>query len=155
VPLDPIDRIEIHDLVARYNLAIDTGDVEGWVATFTPDGVFDGIVGQFAGAAALRRFASAYASDPAYERYRVAQHWVNNLVVDGQGDRARLRCQHLLVAPTATGGEVILVAAYDDELVRTPEGWRFALRRVRAAGGAECPGIDRGPGSTGVDRPGV
>ena len=35
------DYIDIQQLYARYNIAIDTGDGEGWAATFTPDGVFN------------------------------------------------------------------------------------------------------------------
>ena len=35
------DYFEIQQLYARYNIAIDSGDAEGWAATFTPDGVFN------------------------------------------------------------------------------------------------------------------
>ena len=35
------DYNDIQQLYARYNLAIDTGNGEGWAATFTPDGVFN------------------------------------------------------------------------------------------------------------------
>ena len=33
------DRQEIYDTLARYVWGMDTGDIEGVVATFTPDGV--------------------------------------------------------------------------------------------------------------------
>src|SRR5436190_3233780 len=35
------DYVDIQQLYARYNLAIDTGDGEGWAGTFTADGVFN------------------------------------------------------------------------------------------------------------------
>src|ERR1017187_9179404 len=35
------DYIEIQQLYARYNNAIDTGDAEAYAATFVPDGVFN------------------------------------------------------------------------------------------------------------------
>ena len=47
--LSAADRLEILDLVARYNHLMDGRDAEGWAECFTPDGVFDG------GASASRR----------------------------------------------------------------------------------------------------
>jgi hypothetical protein len=35
------DYIEIQQLYAQYNIAIDSGHAEGYAATFTPDGVFN------------------------------------------------------------------------------------------------------------------
>ena len=35
------DYIEIEQLYATYNHAIDSGDAEAWAATFTPDGSFN------------------------------------------------------------------------------------------------------------------
>ena len=32
------DRVEIRDLISRYNKAIDTGDADGYANTFAPDG---------------------------------------------------------------------------------------------------------------------
>ena len=57
------DRVEIRDLISRYNKAIDTGDADGYANTFTPDGQFIGIVGTFNGRDELRAFAAAYATE--------------------------------------------------------------------------------------------
>ena len=46
------DYIDIEQLYAQYNHAIDSGDGEGWAATFTPDGAFN----RFAGKDALVGF---------------------------------------------------------------------------------------------------
>ncbi len=35
------DYLDLQQLYARYNVAIDTGDAEAWAATFIPDGVFN------------------------------------------------------------------------------------------------------------------
>ena len=48
------DKVEIQELISRYNKAIDTGDAESWAATFTDDGEFVGLVGTFHGAEELR-----------------------------------------------------------------------------------------------------
>ena len=56
MPMTFEDRFAVHELVARYNKAIDTGDATGWADTFTEDGVFDGIAGLFSGRAELEGF---------------------------------------------------------------------------------------------------
>ena len=126
------DKIEINELIARYNVAIDTGDAEGWAATFAPDGVFDGIVGRFEGREQIEAFARRYWEDPQYEDFRACQHWVNNVLIDGEGDEATLRADHQMVRPTPTGGEILLVAFYDDRLRRIDGHWLFSRRCVRA-----------------------
>jgi len=50
------DNFEIQQLYAKYNIAIDSGDAEGYAATFTPDGVFN----QFSGHDALVGFAKMW-----------------------------------------------------------------------------------------------
>ena len=126
------DKIEINELIARYNVAIDDGDADGWARTFAPDGVFDGIVGRFEGRDEIAAFARRYSSDPQYADFRACQHWVNNILIDGHGDEATLRADHQMVKPTEDGGRILLVARYDDSLRRVDGEWLFASRRVRA-----------------------
>ena len=44
--LDPADTLEILQLAARYNHAIDYGDPEAWAGTFTADGTFNTATGR-------------------------------------------------------------------------------------------------------------
>ena len=126
------DKIEIYELIARYNVAIDSGDAEGWAQCFTPDGVFDGIVGRYEGREEIAAFARRYWTDPEYEEWRACQHWVNNVIIEGDGDEATQTAFHQLVQPTAEGGRILLVARYRDELRRLDGRWLFTQRRVRA-----------------------
>ena len=109
------DRDEILQLLYRYNHAIDGGDAHGWAGTFTADGVFD-VAGQVrSGRDELAAFASGV------HGYR---HIVVNPVIDVAGDAATVRAYFVVyrgTALTATG-------TYADEVVRTPDGWRFAKR---------------------------
>ena len=128
------DRVEIGDLVARYNKAIDTGDAEGWAATFTKDGEFNGIVGDFVGTDQLTAFVRAYASEEQYAAFASAQHWVTNIVIegdDGDPDRAEMFAHVMMVAPQDDGGRIILVGHYEDTLRRVDGRWLFARRIVR------------------------
>lgn len=129
--LSAADKIEIQELVARYNRAIDSGDVEGWVETFVPDGVFEGlVVPTFRGHDELRAFATAFWTEPEYAEWRGAQHWTINMIIDGEGDSATLFAYHIMFKPDGAGSDPALMCAYDDELVRVDGGWRFSRRRV-------------------------
>ncbi len=129
--LSAADKIEIQELVARYNRAIDSGDVEGWVETFVPDGVFEGlVVPTFRGHDELRAFATAFWTEPEYAEWRGAQHWTINMIIDGEGDSATLFAYHIMFKPDGPGADPALMCAYDDELVRVDGGWRFSRRRV-------------------------
>lgn len=134
MPLPAEDVLAIHDLIGRYNRAIDTGDADGWADCFLPDGVFDGVIGRFEGRAALHGLATAYWTEPEYEPWRGCQHWVNNVVVDGdgEGDAATLRCDHAMLKPDVDGGaRIVLLASYHDRLARVDGRWRFVQRTVR------------------------
>ena len=109
------DRDEILQLLYRYNHAIDGGDAHGWAGTFTADGVFD-VAGQVrSGRDELVAFAAGV------HGYR---HTVVNPVVDVAGDAATVRAYWVVYQGTA----VAAVGTYEDEVVRTPGGWRFAKR---------------------------
>jgi uncharacterized protein (TIGR02246 family) len=132
------DRVEICELIARYNRAIDTGDVEAWVATFAPDGEFEGVVGHFRGRDELAQFVRAYNEDPKYEEFRVGQHWVNNIIVDADGDDAATVFAHqLMIRPQGTVGEINLMAWYDDRVVKLDGRWLFAKRKVNPVATSE------------------
>lgn len=132
--LDTSDKFEIHELVARYNKAIDTGDATGWADTFTEDGVFDGIAGTFTGRSELEGFVRAYVSDPQFADWAASQHWTTNLVIEGDGDHAELFAHVKMVKPEPDGGRIILVGWYQDVLAKVDGRWRFTRRAVRASG---------------------
>ncbi len=59
-------------------------------------------------------------------------HVLFNERIELQGDRARATSQSFFVAPDANNApQLIMMASYDDTLVRTPQGWRFEKRVVR------------------------
>ena len=143
------DLIEIRDLVSRYNKAIDTGDADSWADTFTTDGEFVGLVGTFKGHHELRAFAAAYATEPEYADFAVAQHWVTNLVVEQDGDGATAFAHLMMVKPDGEQGSIVMVGSYDDSLRRVAGAWRFAKRVVNAAAYPGNTGNTGSIGSTG------
>ena len=125
------DQLAIQQLYARYNHTIDSGDGPGWAATFTPDGVFSGPTGSPTGTEQLSAFATA-------PRQVTVRHWINNLVLEGDGEKAKGSC-YLVLYRVAPGEQppasILLTALYQDELAKGAEGaWRFAKRSVTSAG---------------------
>ncbi|MBW2423637.1 MAG: nuclear transport factor 2 family protein [Deltaproteobacteria bacterium] len=117
------DQIEIQQLYARYNTAIDTGDGKGFAACFVADGSFD----PGTGSALSGREAFAGFAQQTHESLPGLRHNATNIVIEGGGDRATGSA--FLIAYLVDGGfKVMTTGRYRDELTRTAEGWRFTKR---------------------------
>ena len=117
------DHAEIRNLLARYCVYLDLDDAEGWVGLFTPDAVYEVYGRTFAGHDGLRSIATT-----APGGFHLGGPVAIDLDLDLDGDRARTLRNLLFVERTA--GEE-RYAVYEDDLVRTPEGWRIARCRCR------------------------
>jgi ketosteroid isomerase-like protein len=129
----------IRQLVARYNFAIDLGQVDDWVACFTPDGVFEclglpeGAVtgGRHEGADALRRYAEGHFD----QNQGRARHWNWNLLIEADGTGAEpsasMTC-YLNAFSGGRGSSAVLRATgiYRARLVERDGRWLFASRQV-------------------------
>ena len=120
------DQLEIRELVARYNYAIDEGRPEEWVATFVPDGTFEStLLGKHTGPEALHAFVTGYIAAVN------GRHCTSDFTVEIDGDDAR-SCCYLIAVNNAAAPIISATAVYDDILRRTPDGWRFVHRKVAA-----------------------
>jgi hypothetical protein len=118
------DNFEIQQLYAKYNIAIDAGDAEGYAATFTPDGVFN----QFVGHDALVNFAKMWR-----EKLNGAtrKHWNNNLQISGDSKQASGFVYLMLVDISTKPASILTTATYTDSLTKTKNGWRFTKRTTK------------------------
>jgi hypothetical protein len=118
------DYFEIQQLYAHYNIAIDSGDAEGYAATFTPNGVFN----TFTGHDALVGFAKAWR-----ERLGGAarKHWNTNLEIIGNSKQATGSVYLMLLDISTKPASIAATATYSDTLVKTKAGWRFATRTTK------------------------
>jgi hypothetical protein len=122
----PEDHVAISALLARYCLTLDTDDVDGWVALFTPDARYEVYGRSFDGHEGLRRMLGGAPR---------GLHLGGPPVIEMTApDRARTT-RNLLFVDRRTGSA--RSAVYTDELHRTAEGWRIAHCRCRflVAGG--------------------
>ena len=126
------DYFEIQQLYARYNIAIDSGDAEGWAATFTPDGVFN----TFSGHDALVGFVKTWR-----EKLNGAtrKHWNNNLQITGTSKEATASVYLILVDFSTKPPSILTTATYTDSLVKTKNGWRFTKRTTKGDSAPSAP----------------
>lgn len=118
------DYIDIQQLYARYNVAIDGGDAEAYADTFTPDGVFN----TFSGRKALIEFVAGYKEK---NQSATRRHWNTNLVITPSAEGATGTVYLFLMDIASRPPAIATVARYDDLLVKTPQGWRFKQRKTR------------------------
>ncbi|HEX6032622.1 MAG TPA: nuclear transport factor 2 family protein [Tepidiformaceae bacterium] len=124
------DMLAIQQLYGRYNHAIDSGDGQGWASCFTANGTFTSPAsGSLAGTEALATFAEGFAG-----RLR-GRHWINNLVLESDGDGARGKC-YLMLLRLVEGqpASILATGIYDDRLVKRDGSWVFASRNVATEG---------------------
>lgn len=123
------DYVEIQQLYARYNNAIDSGDAEGYAATFVPDGTFN----TFNGHDALVEFIHNWREKMGGANRR---HWNSNLTITPTPEGASGTVYLLLIDVGARPPAIAAAAKYEDQLVKTAQGWRFKKRVTKADGPA-------------------
>ena len=125
-----VDIEQIKQLKVRYALACDNDyEPDTLAAMFTEDAVWDGgFMGYAEGREAIRKF---FANAPNLVEFSV--HGISNPLIEIDGDRATGRWY--LDQPMAMKGTELaywFCAQYEDEYVRTPEGWKFQKVHVIA-----------------------
>lgn len=121
------DIEEIRQLKARYAAFCDDHfDADGIASLFVEEGIWEGAGQHLAGREAIRRFWQPI--DPPF-----ASHLLTNPVITVDGDTANGKWW--LIGPMTRleeGRQVACwqLATYDDDYIRTAEGWRFRHLRV-------------------------
>jgi hypothetical protein len=112
----------IKKLKARYCLAVDVREEEGFVSLFTEDAVWDGgRFGRYEGRAAIQNF---FRSIP--EILSFAVHYVMNPVIEVQGEQATGRWYLLEPCTMVEGNRAVWgTAQYDEVYVKKGGEWKF------------------------------
>jgi SnoaL-like domain len=121
------DRLEIQQLLVDYSTAIDQRRFDDLDAVFTEDAYIDyralgGIDGQFPQVKAW--LAEVLPNFPAYS------HMLGNLSIKFAGDTAtsRVICFNPMVLDADQKQILFCGLWYDDEFIRTGDGWRMTRR---------------------------
>ncbi|MFV8161526.1 nuclear transport factor 2 family protein [Mycobacterium sp. 134] len=119
------DRLDIVDVLVRYATGIDRRDWPLFRTVFTDDCVLDyGQIGAWNGVDAVTEFMDQSHAMAGHTMHRLSNHAI---AVDGDAATARTYIDGLIMAQDNNSG-VNAVGFYDDELVRTADGWRIARR---------------------------
>jgi 3-phenylpropionate/cinnamic acid dioxygenase small subunit len=121
------DRQDISDLLVRYATGIDRRDWALFRTVFTDDCELDyGEIGAWSGVDAVTDFMEQTHALLGHTMHRLSNMAIT---VDGNQGVARTYLDGLMMAPDNKSG-VNAVGFYDDEVVRTADGWRIARRRT-------------------------
>jgi 3-phenylpropionate/cinnamic acid dioxygenase small subunit len=128
------DRMAIDDLLTRYATALDRRDWDTWRTCFRADAHIDytsagGIAGSVDEVAAWLAQVMPF--------FAMTQHLVTNREIRLEGDRARARSAFFNPLGVADGNGGLSLyfdgGYYNDELVRTADGWRIVRRIEESA----------------------
>ena len=123
------DRAEIQDLLNRYAQMVDFREWERMDEVFAPGATIDyrstgGVAGEY-------RETLAWL-DRALEPWPINLHFITNVSIELDGDRATSRCYFHAPMGRAEndGAQLVITNAgyYDDQLVRSESGWRISAR---------------------------
>ena len=121
----------IRQLKARYCSFADRGydgagdDDESFADLFTEDGVFEASAGPLQGREAIRERCKSF--------HPFSMHLVMNPEIAIDGDTATASWSAVVPSTTATDQALQIAGRYEEKLVRTDEGWRYAHVRFRPA----------------------
>jgi SnoaL-like domain len=137
-PMSAQDNFEIQQLYARYNNAIDSGDAEGWAATFTPDGVFNTFIGHDALVGFVKMWREKLGG-------ATRKHWNTNLEISGDSKEATASVYLMLVDFGTKPPSILTTGMYSDNLIKTKDGWRFTKRITKGDVAPAAPAAAAGP----------
>ncbi len=135
-----IDKSVIGEMQSRYMYALDWHDADMYASVFTDDAVLEWPEGQAKGREAIHTacirigayFDNISAAAGSNKKPFQLRHFVTNRVFDIKGDQARcwaywfdLNNDNLQRWPY-----VAAYGYYEDDLIRTADGWRFAHRKI-------------------------
>jgi len=120
------DRLAIAEVVGAYCHAIDLGRWDELCTMFTADGRLDmgQVMGVYEGHAGLRKFGDTLKATGIFMR-----HYTTNLVIRGDGERARAEC-YVLAATGQPGDLHQTTGRYEDDFVKQNGRWLLRSRRV-------------------------
>lgn len=120
------DVLEIKELNARYNFAVDERDNAAWAGCFTRDGVFHALLEGHTptGTQQLSDFV-----DIVNDAFGAMHHLTTNEIIEITGDTATQKC-YLLFFARKDGHLDGSICVYDDALTREDGAWKYSSRKV-------------------------
>lgn len=151
------DRAQIEDLQARYMLALDFGDMDTYVNTFTEDGILDIIGMKWQGRENIKKGLdgiempenedAAVPNDKKPLYPATGRHNITNIVLKIDGDKAVGRAYWFHMGNDNPERKATLdsYGYYEDEMEKVNGEWLFSKRIIYNEQMAEWIGSDKNP----------
>jgi hypothetical protein len=136
------DRAAIEDLQARYLFAMDFGDPDLYVTTFTEDGILDVGSGEIRGRKAIRDVIAKMPNSRTSEnglRPASGRHNISNIAIKVNGNKATGRAYWFHYSNNNPERKSVFdgYGHYEDDMVKVNGQWFFTKRRIYNEGRAE------------------
>lgn len=116
------DKLEIHEVLARYARGVDSRDWALWKTVFTPEATLDY---SSAGAVVGTRDEAADWLEQNLALLPMTQHFISNIEVDLDGDRAKVRAMfYNPMQLPGVDGLSYCGGYYHHDMVRAADGWK-------------------------------
>jgi uncharacterized protein (TIGR02246 family) len=121
------DRNAIIELAAKYNRGVDSYDEDLWMSVFHDDADYNigDTFGDHKGTDEIRAILHTLRG-----YFKEIHHYATNVVVEIDGDVARMEVDADVTATDGKGRALMLAASYVDRAERRDGVWRFALRDI-------------------------
>jgi uncharacterized protein (TIGR02246 family) len=125
------DRLEVTDLVARYAECVDSGDLEGYAALFTPDGVVEYSGGSVRGRDEIKAWVDRLAKEGRIGPESKLKHFLGLPVIRGADERCTART-YVSIPRMMDSGEIStrLMGTYKDDIVKREGRWLIEKRII-------------------------
>jgi 3-phenylpropionate/cinnamic acid dioxygenase small subunit len=127
------DRLAVMNLIARYAQCLDAGDIDGYVANFTPEARIEWANGSAKGRDEIRAWVSGLMRGGIGATPARVRHVAGMPEIDGDSERCSART-YVIILSTRDDGTVVVssLGSYADTIVKTEAGWLFEKRVMNA-----------------------
>ncbi|MGI0050326.1 MAG: nuclear transport factor 2 family protein [Nitrososphaeraceae archaeon] len=121
------DKINIQELIAKSNIALDNKNIDDWTNTWTDDGVWSTPFGEAKGKTELKNMINQVTNEFASGK----RHLSTNILIEDAPNNMTTAKSYLLVTEAKKTPEVVASGAYIDTLKKDANSkWKFVQRRL-------------------------
>ena len=126
MPLKIEDKMEISELLSRYNLAMDRNDLDAWLETWNEDGI---LIANFGESQGRKQLADLMTSiQPSFASGK--RHMSSNMIIGDEDNGNVGVISYLTVIEARKQPSVVASGVYKDILRKDDDKWRFTHRRL-------------------------
>ena len=121
------DKINIQELIAKNNIALDNKNIDDWTNTWTDDGVWSTPFGEAKGKTELKNMINQVTSEFASGK----RHLSTNIIIEDAPNNMASAKSYLIVTEAKKTPEVVASGTYIDSLKKDANSkWKFVQRRL-------------------------